>query len=63
MKPAQAAAIFNDLDPAVLLPVLDRMAERRAAPVLAAMLPDRARQATADLAKLRNQANTTMAAP
>jgi flagellar motility protein MotE (MotC chaperone) len=57
MKPRDAAAIFNDLDMAVLLPVLDRMKESKAAPVLAAMQPDRARLVTADLAQLRNKRN------
>lgn len=58
MKPRDAAAIFNDLDMAVLLPVLDRMKESKAAPVLAAMQPERARLVTADLAQLRNKRNT-----
>jgi flagellar motility protein MotE (MotC chaperone) len=53
MKPRDAAAIFNDLDRDVLLQVLDRMKERKAAPVLAAMQPERARQVTAELAQLR----------
>lgn len=63
MKPRDAATIFNDLDPAVLLPVLDRMKESKAAPILSAMLPDRARQATAELARMRANANTIAAAP
>jgi flagellar motility protein MotE (MotC chaperone) len=58
MKPRDAAVIFNDLDLQVLLPVLDRMKESRAAPVLAAMQPERARQVTAELAQLRTRANT-----
>jgi len=57
MKPREAAAIFNDLDRPVLLAVLDRMKESKAAPVLAAMQPERARQITADLAQRRTQAN------
>jgi flagellar motility protein MotE (MotC chaperone) len=57
MKPRDAAAIFNDLDMNVLLQVLDRMKESKAAPVLAAMQPDRARLATADLAQLRSRRN------
>ena len=55
MKPRDAAAIFNDLDLAVLLPVLDRMKETKAAPVLAAMQPERARLVTAKLAQMRSQ--------
>lgn len=58
MKPREAAAIFNDLDPGVLLPVLDRMKESHAAAILAAMLPDRARAATAELAQMRTRANS-----
>lgn len=58
MKPRDAAAIFNDLDKPVLLAVLDRMKDGKAAAVLAAMAPDRARQATADLARQRTQNNT-----
>ncbi len=63
MRPRDAAAIFNDLDKAVLLAVLDRMKEAKAAPVLAAMLPERARQATTELAQLRNLATKAPAAP
>ena len=57
MKPRDAAAIFNDLDKPVLLAVLDRMKDGKAAAVLAAMASDRARQATADLARQRTQNN------
>lgn len=57
MKPREAAAIFNDLDRPVLLGVLDRMKEGKAAPILAAMQPERARQITADLARRRSEAN------
>ncbi|MDE2574721.1 MAG: hypothetical protein KGL55_05380 [Rhodospirillales bacterium] len=53
MKPRDAATIFDGLDMAVLLQVMDRMNERKAAPVLAAMQPERARLVTAQLAALR----------
>jgi flagellar motility protein MotE (MotC chaperone) len=53
MKPRDAAAIFDALDMQVLLQVLDRMQERRVAPILAAMQPDRARLATQLLAEMR----------
>ena len=53
MKPHDAATIFNDLEMPVLLQVLDRMKEAKAAPVLAAMQPDKARDVTAHLARLR----------
>ena len=63
MRPRDAAVIFNDLDRAVLLAVLDRMKEAKAAPVLAAMLPDRARQATTELAQMRTLAAKAPASP
>jgi len=47
----------------VLLQVLDRMNERKAAPVLAAMQPERARQVTAELAEMRAKANRAPSVP
>lgn len=58
MRPRDAATIFNDLDLPVLLPVLDRMKEAKAAAVLAAMQPERARLVTAELAQMRTHAVT-----
>lgn len=55
MKPRDAARIFNDLDMKVLVKLLDRMNGRRAAAVLAAMAPDKARDTTDELARLREQ--------
>lgn len=55
MKPREAATIFNDLDMPVLLQVVDRMKEAKAAPVLAAMQPDKARDLTARLAQMRTK--------
>jgi flagellar motility protein MotE (MotC chaperone) len=55
MKPRDAATIFNDLDMPVLLQVVDRMKEAKAAPVLASMQPDKARDLTAKLAQMRTQ--------
>lgn len=57
MKPRDAAAIFNDLDMPVLLQVVDRMKEAKAAPVLAAMQADKAREVTKKLADLRTRRN------
>ncbi len=57
MKPRDAAVIFNDLDRPVLLQIVDRMQERRASMVLAAMQPDRARELTAALAAMRVKAD------
>jgi flagellar motility protein MotE (MotC chaperone) len=58
MKPRDAATIFNDLDMPVLLQVVDRMKEAKAAPVLAAMQPDKARDLTAKLAQMRTRRDT-----
>ena len=53
MKPRDAATIFNDLGMSVLLSVVDRMKEAKAAAILAAMLPDKARDVTTQLAQKR----------
>lgn len=53
MRPPQAAAIFDALDLRVLLPLLDKMNERKAAAIMGAMQPERARFATQALAKYR----------
>jgi flagellar motility protein MotE (MotC chaperone) len=53
MKPRDAATIFNDLSMPVLLQVLNRMKEAKAAMVMAAMSPEKAREVTAELAQLR----------
>lgn len=53
MRPRDAAAIFDDLEMPVLVEILDRMAERKAAPVIGAMRPERARLVTAELARHR----------
>ncbi len=56
MKPAQASAIFNELDLPILLEVIDRMSERKVAPVLALMDPKKARDVTQELAAMRQAA-------
>ena len=53
MRPRDAAAIFDELDMAVLVQVADRMRDAKAAPVLGAMRPERARALTAELARHR----------
>jgi flagellar motility protein MotE (MotC chaperone) len=58
MKPRDAGAIFNVLDMHVLLEVVDRMNERKAAAVLAAMEPERARLTTQMLAQMRLRRDT-----
>lgn len=56
MKPIQAAAIFNELDLTILLEVIDKMSERKVAPVLALMDPKKARDVTQELAAMRKTA-------
>ncbi len=46
MKPKDAANIFNSLDLDVLLSVVSRMSERKSAPIIASMNPERARTLT-----------------
>jgi flagellar motility protein MotE (MotC chaperone) len=53
MKPKDAATIFNDLSMPVLLQLMDRMKDAKAASVMAAMNPDKARDVTAELAQMR----------
>jgi flagellar motility protein MotE (MotC chaperone) len=53
MRPRDAAAIFDDLEMPVLVQLVGRMREAKAAPVLGAMKPDRARLLTAELARHR----------
>ncbi len=53
MRPRDAAAIFDALEMAVLVEIVDRMGQRKAAPVLGAMRPDRARELTTELARHR----------
>lgn len=55
MKPRDAATIFNDLAMPVLVQVMDRMKDGKAAAVLAAMDPDKARLLTQELARLRTR--------
>jgi flagellar motility protein MotE (MotC chaperone) len=53
MKPKDAATILNDLSMPVLLQLMDRMKDAKAALVMAAMNPDKARDVTAQLAQMR----------
>ncbi len=50
MKPKDAARIFESLDMSILLQVVERMKERKVAPVLAAMQSLSAKQLTTELA-------------
>lgn len=51
MKAKDAARIFDSLDMDVLLGVLGKMSERKSAPIIAAMNPERARSVTIMLAE------------
>lgn len=51
MDPEDAARIFEDMEMKVLLKVIDRMNERRTAPILAEMQPQQAQALTLELAK------------
>jgi flagellar motility protein MotE (MotC chaperone) len=57
MKPHDAARIFEQLDMAVLLGVVEHMKEMKAAPILASMDPAKARAVTLALAERRDSRN------
>ena len=57
MKPSEAAGIFDGLDMAVLAPVVDRMKESKAAAIMAAMDPVKARNLTIVIAQARLKSN------
>ena len=60
MKPTDAARIFDELERPILLLIVDRMSEKKAAPILAAMDPKRAKQLTVDLAEQRRLKNSSI---
>lgn len=53
MKPKDAAQIFNEMEMPILLEVVDKMSERKAAPILAQMDPLKAKNVTVELAAQR----------
>ncbi len=53
MKPKDAARIFEELDLDTLLLVAERMKERKLAPIMAKMNPQKAKTMTVELTKLR----------
>ena len=61
MKPKDAARIFEELDMAILLPVAERMKERKLAPVLAKMNTNKARTLTTQLAQRRKVSGSQQA--
>ncbi|MDA1024122.1 MAG: hypothetical protein O2817_12390 [Proteobacteria bacterium] len=54
MKPKEAAKIFEELELDTLLEVVERMQERKLAPVMAKMNPEKAREMTVELSRLRS---------
>jgi flagellar motility protein MotE (MotC chaperone) len=56
MKPKEASRIFEQLEMPILLDVIERMKEAKAAPVIASMDPEKAKKLTSELAKLRRLA-------
>ena len=62
MKPQEAAKIFEQMDLTTLVEMVERMSERKVAPVLAAMNPVRAKQVTTELSKRRKPGDTVGAA-
>ncbi len=56
MKSKDAARIFNQLEMPILLDVIERMKEAKAAPVIAGMEPEKAKKLTGELAKRRRLA-------
>ena len=53
MKPKEAARIFEELEMDTLLEVAERMKERKLAPIMAKMDPEKARDMTVELSRLR----------
>ena len=53
MKPKEAARIFEELEMDTLLEVAERMKERKLAPIMAKMNPEKARDMTVELSRLR----------
>ncbi len=57
MKPKAAAQVFEELDMDVLLDVVERMKEKKLAPILAQVTPTRAKEITYELTQRRALAN------
>ncbi len=60
MKPKDAARIFDEVEMPVLLLVIDKMAEKKVAPVLAEMDSKKAKQLTVELAEQRKVDSTKL---
>lgn len=61
MKPADAARIFEQLDMETLLPVVEKMKERKLAAILASLNPEKAKDVTVELKRLRELTATPKA--
>ena len=59
MKPKEAARIFEGMDMPILLTVVARISERKLAPIIAVLSPDKARELTKKLA----QKSTSLSQP
>lgn len=53
MKPKDAARIFDEIEMPILLLLIDKMAEKKASPILSEMSPQKAKQVTVELAAQR----------
>jgi flagellar motility protein MotE (MotC chaperone) len=53
MRPAEAARIFEQMELPILIEIVERMREAKAAPILAQLNPLRARQIAGELARRR----------
>lgn len=53
MKPEDAARIFDEVEMPILLLVIDKMSEKKVAPILAGMDPQKAKEITVQLAEQR----------
>jgi flagellar motility protein MotE (MotC chaperone) len=62
MKARDAARIFDEVEMPILLLVIDQMAEKKAAPILASMEPKKAKQLTVELAQQRKLHGTKLSA-
>jgi flagellar motility protein MotE (MotC chaperone) len=60
MKPKDAARIFDEVEMPILLLVIDKMAEKKVAPILAAMDSKKAKQLTVELAEQRRLHNNKL---
>ena len=53
MKPKDAARIFQELEINTLMLVVEKMSERKLAPIMAKMNPKKATEITVELSRLR----------